>query len=100
MVDRLPDQIPWLFTSLIMKLSTLANRRDVMVRFLKAVMEGNHLALTDEKRAKVILARSQDRGPENPRHQLQRFQATIALLLPVLSAARRLTLRVIWFLGK
>jgi NitT/TauT family transport system substrate-binding protein len=57
MVDLVPDQIPWLFTGLVVKQSTLANRRDVLVRFLKAVMEGNHLALTDEKRAKEVLAR-------------------------------------------
>ena len=38
-------------------MSTLANRRDVLVRFLKAAMESNHLALTDEKRAKEVLAR-------------------------------------------
>ena len=50
-------QFPWLFTSLVVQQSTLANRRDVLVRFLKAVMEGNHLALTDEKRAKEALAR-------------------------------------------
>ena len=57
MVDRMPDQIPWLFTSLVVKQSTLANHRDVLVRFLKAVIEGDHLALTDEKRAKEVLAR-------------------------------------------
>jgi hypothetical protein len=45
-----PDKIRWLFTSLVVKQSTLANRRDVLVRFLKAVMEGNHLVLSDEKR--------------------------------------------------
>lgn len=40
-----------------MKQSALANRRDVLVRFLKAVMEGSHLALTDAKQAKEVLAR-------------------------------------------
>ena len=40
-----------------MKQSTLANRRDVLVRFLKAVMEGNYLALSDDKRAKEVLTR-------------------------------------------
>ena len=57
MVDLVPDQIPWLFTGLVVKQSMLASRRDVLVRFLKAVMEGNLLALTDEKRAKEVLAR-------------------------------------------
>ena len=57
MVDLVPDQIPWLFTGLVVKQSTLASRRDVLVRFLKAVMEGNYLALSDEKRAKEVLAR-------------------------------------------
>jgi NitT/TauT family transport system substrate-binding protein len=57
MIDLVPDQIPWLFTGLVVKQSMLTTRRDVLVRFLKAVMEGNYLALTNEKLAKEVLAR-------------------------------------------
>ena len=32
-------------------------RRDLATRFLRAVIEGNYLALTDAKRAKQVLAR-------------------------------------------
>jgi hypothetical protein len=39
------------------KANSLQSRRDVLVRFLKASVEGNYLALTDEKRAKEVLAR-------------------------------------------
>ena len=60
-------------------MSTLANRCDVLVRFLKEVREGNQLALTDEKRATVILPReSKIADKKTIRHQLQRFRATIA----------------------
>jgi ABC-type nitrate/sulfonate/bicarbonate transport system substrate-binding protein len=57
MVDLVPEQIPWLFTGVVVRQGMLANRRDVLARFLKAVMEGNALALTDETRAKAVLAR-------------------------------------------
>jgi NitT/TauT family transport system substrate-binding protein len=57
MVDLVPEQIPWLFTGVVVRKDMLASRRDVLTRFLKAVMAGNDLALTDEKRAKEVLAR-------------------------------------------
>jgi NitT/TauT family transport system substrate-binding protein len=57
MVDLVPDQIPWLFSGIVVKESTLASRRDLLTRFLKAVMEGNYRALADEKRAREVLAR-------------------------------------------
>jgi NitT/TauT family transport system substrate-binding protein len=57
MVDLAAEQIPWLFSSIVVKASSLQSRRDVLTRFLKASIEGNYLALTDEKRAKEVLAR-------------------------------------------
>jgi len=57
MVDLVPEQVPWLFTGVVVRRETLTNRRDVVARFLKAVMEGNYIALTDERRAKEVLAR-------------------------------------------
>jgi NitT/TauT family transport system substrate-binding protein len=57
MVDLVPEQIPWLFSGIVVRQGMLADRRDVLTRFLKAVMEGNYLALSDEKRAKQVLAR-------------------------------------------
>jgi len=56
-VDLVPEQIPWLFTGVVVRREMLAERRDVLTRFLKAVMEGNRLALTNENRAKEVLAR-------------------------------------------
>src|SRR5215813_9741135 len=57
MVDLVAEKIPWLFSSIVVKASSLQGRRDVLVRFLKASIEGNYLALTDETRAKEVLAR-------------------------------------------
>lgn len=57
MVDLVPEQIPWLFTAVVVKRSALESRREAMVQFVKAVAEGNYLALTDEKRAKEVLAK-------------------------------------------
>src|SRR5215831_4299783 len=56
-VDLVAEKIPWLFSSIVVKASTLQSHRDMLMRFLKASIEGNYLALTDEKRAKEVLAR-------------------------------------------
>ena len=40
----------------MVKRSTLEGNREPLVRFLAATIEGNYLALSDEKRAKAILA--------------------------------------------
>jgi len=57
MVDLVTEKIPWLFSSIVVKAGSLQNRRDVLMRFLRASIEGNYLALVDEKRAKEVLAR-------------------------------------------
>lgn len=57
MVDLAADHIPWLFSSMVVKQSYLIAHRDVVTRFIKATMEGNYLALTNEKLAKEVLAR-------------------------------------------
>jgi ABC-type nitrate/sulfonate/bicarbonate transport system substrate-binding protein len=57
MVDLAADHIPWLFTGLVVKQSYLTAHRDVVTRFIKATMEGNYLALSNEKLAKEVLAR-------------------------------------------
>jgi ABC-type nitrate/sulfonate/bicarbonate transport system substrate-binding protein len=57
MVDLVAEKIPWLFSSIVVKRGAIDSHRDVLVRFLKASIEGNYLALTDEKRAKEVLAK-------------------------------------------
>jgi len=57
MVDLVAEKIPWLFSSIVVKAGYLEGHRDVLTRFLKASIEGNYLALTDETRAKQVLAR-------------------------------------------
>jgi NitT/TauT family transport system substrate-binding protein len=57
MVDLVPEQIPWLFSGVTVRRDSLASRRDALTRFLKATIEGNYLALSDEKRAKAVLAK-------------------------------------------
>jgi NitT/TauT family transport system substrate-binding protein len=56
MVDLVPEQIPWLFSGITIRRDSLEGRRDALTRFLKATIEGNYLALSDQKRAKEILA--------------------------------------------
>ena len=56
LVDFVPERVPWLFTAIVTKRSAIETQRDVLTRFIKATAEGNTLALTDEKRAKAVLA--------------------------------------------
>jgi NitT/TauT family transport system substrate-binding protein len=57
MVDLVAEQIPWVFSSVVVRRDDLTSRRDLMTRFLKAAIEGNYLAFFDEKLAKDVLAR-------------------------------------------
>jgi ABC-type nitrate/sulfonate/bicarbonate transport system substrate-binding protein len=57
LVDLVPDQIPWLFSGIVARHDDIAARHDLLKRFLKASIEGNYIALTDEKRAKDVLAK-------------------------------------------
>jgi ABC-type nitrate/sulfonate/bicarbonate transport system substrate-binding protein len=56
LVDLVPDQIPWLFSGIVVRHADIAARRDLLMRFLKASIEGNYVALADDKRAKKLLA--------------------------------------------
>ncbi len=57
LVDLVPDQIPWLFSGIVVRHDDIAARHDLLKRFLRASIEGNYIALTDEKRAKDVLAK-------------------------------------------
>jgi ABC-type nitrate/sulfonate/bicarbonate transport system substrate-binding protein len=57
MVDLLADNIPWLYSGLVVKQATLADHGDTLARFMRATVEGNYLAINDAARAKDVLAR-------------------------------------------
>jgi NitT/TauT family transport system substrate-binding protein len=57
MVDLAAENIPWLFSTLVVKRNAIDGNRDALTRFLKATIEGNYLAVADPKRAKEVLAR-------------------------------------------
>jgi ABC-type nitrate/sulfonate/bicarbonate transport system substrate-binding protein len=57
LVDFVPMQIPWLFAGIAVRHDDIGARRDLLTRFLKACIEGNYIALTDERRAKQVLAK-------------------------------------------
>jgi len=57
MVDLVAQKIPWLFSGIVVRRSDLRARPGVFGRFLRAAIEGNYLALTNETRAKAVLAR-------------------------------------------
>jgi NitT/TauT family transport system substrate-binding protein len=55
--DFYAERIAWLYSGLTVDHDYLVDHRDTLVRFLKATIEGNYLALADGKRAKEVLAR-------------------------------------------
>jgi NitT/TauT family transport system substrate-binding protein len=55
--DLYAERIPWLYSGLTVNKGALTQNRDAFVRFLRATIEGNYVAITDEKRAKEILAK-------------------------------------------
>jgi len=57
LVDLAAEQIPWVFSGIVVRRASLTSERDRLKRFLKATIEGNYLALTDEARAKATLAK-------------------------------------------
>jgi NitT/TauT family transport system substrate-binding protein len=56
-VDLLADHVPWIFTGIVADNAYITAHREILIQFLKATIEGNYLALTDEDRAKQVLAR-------------------------------------------
>jgi ABC-type nitrate/sulfonate/bicarbonate transport system substrate-binding protein len=57
LIDLVPEQIPWVFSSIVVRRDDIVRRRDVLIRFLKGTIEGNYLALADASRAKEVLAK-------------------------------------------
>jgi NitT/TauT family transport system substrate-binding protein len=57
LIDLAAEKIPWLFSGVVVRRGDLTERRELATRFLRAVIEGNYLALTDAARAKQVLAR-------------------------------------------
>jgi ABC-type nitrate/sulfonate/bicarbonate transport system substrate-binding protein len=55
--DFYAQHIPWLYSGLTVDHGYLKDHRDVLTRFLKATIDGNYLAYTDEKRGKDVLAK-------------------------------------------
>jgi ABC-type nitrate/sulfonate/bicarbonate transport system substrate-binding protein len=56
LVDLAGEKIPWVFTGIAARQSATTSNRDKLKRFLKATIEGNYLAFTDERRAKAALS--------------------------------------------
>ncbi|HEY7301998.1 MAG TPA: ABC transporter substrate-binding protein [Xanthobacteraceae bacterium] len=55
--DFYAEHIPWLYSGLTVDRGYLKDHRATLMAFLKATIEGNYLAVTDERRAKEVLAK-------------------------------------------
>lgn len=56
--DMLDDRIPWLYSGLVVDKTFLANNRGTVVRGMRAIVEGNYLAVSDADRAKPVMAKA------------------------------------------
>lgn len=56
-VDLYAERIPWLFSGLTVDRAYLNAHRDLVLRFMRATIEGNYIAITNEVGAKNVLAR-------------------------------------------
>ncbi len=57
-VDLVPDRVPWVYSGLVADAAYIKSNRDALLRFLRATVEGNHLALSDPARGKEVLAKA------------------------------------------
>jgi ABC-type nitrate/sulfonate/bicarbonate transport system substrate-binding protein len=56
-VDLYADRTPWLYSGLVVHRDFLKEHRDSVIRFMKGTVEGNYLAVSDERSAKAVLAK-------------------------------------------
>ena len=58
LMDLYVDKMPWLFSGLVVQRDYLRDHRDNVLRFMRATVEGNYMAVAEPQRAKDVLARS------------------------------------------
>ena len=58
--DMLVDGIPWLYSGLVVEKNYLTNNRDTVLRALRAIIEGNYMAVTEPAHAKKVMAQVLD----------------------------------------
>jgi len=56
-VDLYADRTPWLYSGLVVHRDFLKTHREAVLRFMRGTVEGNYLAVSDEKRAKAVMAK-------------------------------------------
>jgi len=56
LVDLAGAKTPWIFDSVVVSSSYIRQNRDTLTRFVKGYVAGAYLALSDEKKAKEIIA--------------------------------------------
>ena len=54
-IDLYAERTPWLYSGLVVHRTYLAANRETILRFLRATIEGNYLAVNDAARAKAVL---------------------------------------------
>lgn len=53
--DLVPDQTPWVFSGLVADAAYIGSNRGALLRFLRATVEGNYIAMADAARGKAVL---------------------------------------------
>jgi len=65
LVDLATQRVPWLFTGLVAQRSFMDEHRDALMRFLRATIAGNRLAISDPQRAKAVLKKQFGNADDN-----------------------------------
>lgn len=63
--DLFAERIPWLYSGLVVDRAYLAGHAMTLACFMRATIEGNYLAVSDEAGAKEVLARELELGDHN-----------------------------------
>ena len=98
-VDLVPDHVQWLYSGLVSDAGYIKSNRDALLRFLRATIEGNYLALSDETRGRDVLAKAlkitdkkvldisygdfRDQSPRNAEPSSEGAMRNIAMVAPV-----------------
>ena len=58
LLDLVPERVSWVYSGLVTTRAYAQSNRDTLMKFLRATIEGNYLALTDEAKGKASLAKA------------------------------------------
>ena len=73
--DLLTERMPWLYSGLVVDKDYLMKNREIILRFMRATIEGNYLAVSEPDEAKRVMSKVLDiKDPKNLELTYQNFK--------------------------